>query len=163
MKETHMKTSTLTLLLQIAAVLHVVLLCAGASMPKAVNLRAHLATLPPFIRRLVFVYFSFIGLMLVGFGCLTFFFAGAMAAGEPLARALCLLFTAFWTLRLVAAAFIFDVRPYLTNRFYRLGHQAINLVFLYLVAVYALAVWKGVSAPTRSDRKTADWERARLP
>src|SRR5438477_8969619 len=101
---------TLITLLQIAAVLHLGLVWAGASMPRAVNLRAHLATLPPFIRRLFFVYFSFIGLVLIGFGCLTFFFAEAMAAGEPLARALCLLLTAFWTLRLVAAAFIFDVR-----------------------------------------------------
>ena len=112
-------------------------------MPKAVNLSGHLATLPPFIRRLFFVYYGFIGLMLVGFGGLTYFFAPAMAAGEPLARALCLLLIAFWTLRLVAAAFIFDVRPYLRNWLYRLGYQAINIVFLYLLVVYVLAFWKG--------------------
>ena len=138
-----MKIATLITLLQIAALLHLGLIWAGASMPKAVNLRAHLATLPSFIRRLFFVYFTFIGLVLVGFGCLTFFFARAIAAGEPLARALCVLFTAFWTARLVVAGFVFDVRPYLTNWFYRLGHQVTNLVFVYLVAVYALALWKG--------------------
>jgi hypothetical protein len=138
-----MKTSTLSILLQIAALLHIGLICAGASMPRAVKLRAHLATLPPFIRRLFLAYFSFIGLVLFGFGCLTFFFADAMAAGEPLARALCVLLTAFWTLRVIAMAFIFDVRPYLTNWFYRLGYHAINLIFFYLVAVYAVAVWKG--------------------
>ena len=38
---------------------------------------------------------------------------------------------------------IFDVRPYLTNWFLRLGDQATNVVFLYLVLVYALAAWKG--------------------
>ena len=140
-----MNTSSLTILLQIAALLHIGLICAGASMPRAVGLRTHLAALPPFIRRLFLVYFSFIGLVLFGFACLTFFFADAMAAGEPLARAFCVLLTAFWTLRLVAMAFIFDVRPYLTNWFYRLGYQATNLVFVYLVAVYALAVWKGGS------------------
>lgn len=138
-----MKTSTLTTLLQIAAILHIGLLCAGASMPKAVNLRRHIATLPPFLRQLFLVYFSFIALMLVGFGSLTFLFAHAIAAGEPTARALCVLMTIFWSIRLVVAAFIFDVRPYLTNWFYRLGHQATNLVFVYLVAVYALAAWKG--------------------
>ena len=140
-----MNTSSLTILLQIAALLHIGLICAGASMPRAVGLRTHLVALPPFIRRLFLVYFSFIGLVLFGFACLTFFFADAMAAGEPLARAFCVLLTAFWTLRLVAMAFIFDVRPYLTNWFYRLGYQATNLVFVYLVAVYALAVWKGGS------------------
>jgi len=138
-----MKTTTLITLLQIAGLLHIGLMCAGASMPRAVNLNAHLAVLPAFIRRLFLVYFSFIGLMLAGFGCLTFFFAGPMASGEPLARALCVLLLAFWTLRLIAAGFIFDVRPYLTNWFYRLGYHAINLVFVYLAAVYALAIWKG--------------------
>lgn len=138
-----MKTATLTLLLQIAAVLHVGLVCAGASMPRAVGLHGHLAALPPFIRRLFFVYFTFIGFVLIGFGALTFCFAGAMAAGEPLARALCALMLAFWSLRLVAAAFIFDVRPYLTNWFYRAGYQATNTVFAYLVLIYLLTIWKG--------------------
>src|SRR5262249_52818584 len=138
-----MNTSTLTVLLQIAALLHLGLLCAGASMPKAVNLRGHIATLPPFLRRLFLVYFSFIALMLVGFGSLTFLFAHAMATGEPTARAFCVLMMVFWSIRLIVAAFIFDVRPYLTNWFYRIGHQATNLVFLYLVTIYALAAWKG--------------------
>jgi hypothetical protein len=138
-----MNTSTLTVLLQIAAILHICLLCAGASMPKAVNLLGHIATLPLFLRRLFLVYLSFIGLVLIGFGLLTFSFAHAMAAGEPIARALCVLMTVFWSIRLLVAGFVFDVRPYLTNWFYRLGYQATNMVFVYLVAVYALAVWKG--------------------
>src|SRR5438552_614064 len=131
-----MKTQTLTLLLQAAALLHIGLICAGASMPKAVNLTANLKRLPSFIRRLFLVYYAFIGLMLVGFGTLTFVFADAMARGEPLARGLCILLTAFWGLRLIAAAFIFDVRPYLTNWFYRIGYHVLNLAFVYILAVY---------------------------
>jgi len=137
-----MNTTTLTVLLQIAALLHIGLICAGASMPKAVNLRGHLSVLPPFIRQLFFIYFSFIGLMLVGFGSLTFIYAPAMAAGQPVARGLCVLLTAFWSLRLFAA-FVFDVRPYLSNWIYRLGYGSINLIFVYLVFVYVLAAWKG--------------------
>ena len=140
-----MTIRTLTILLQIAGLLHIGLVWAGASMPAAVNLRGHLATLPPFIRRLFYVYLSFIGMLLVGFGCLTFFFAGALASGGGLARGICLLLVAFWSLRLIAAAFVFDVRPYLTNWFYRIGYHAINLVFVYLLAVYVLAAWKGGS------------------
>ena len=136
-----MNTSTLTLMLKIAALLHLPLIWAGASMPKAVNLSAHLAILPQFIRRLFLVYFGFIGLMLVGFGSLTFLFADTLAAGKGLALGFCILLTLFWTVRLVAAGFIFDVRPYLTNRFYRVGYHAINLIFIYLLGVYVLAVW----------------------
>jgi hypothetical protein len=138
-----MTTKTLTILLQAAALLHLGLICAGASMPKAVGLRTNLAVLPEFIRRLFLVYYAFIGLMLVGFGTLTFVFAEAMARGEPVARGLCILLTAFWALRLIAAAFIFDVRPYLTNWFYRIGYQALNLAFIYILAVYVLAVFAG--------------------
>jgi hypothetical protein len=138
-----MKTHTLVLLLQFAGLLHLGLAWAGATMPRAVQLRAHLVALPPFIRRLFLVYFAFVGMVLVGFGALTFFFANEMAAGEPLARALCLLCLVFWTARLFVASFIFDVRPYLRNWFYRIGYQATNLVFVYLVGVYALAVWNG--------------------
>src|SRR5262245_59022234 len=138
-----MNSSTLVLLLQLAAVSHIGLLCAGASMPKAVALQDNLATLPSFIRRLFYVYFGFIALMLVAFGVMTFLFATPMAAGEPVARGLCILMAAFWTVRLIAAAFVFDVRPYLRNWFYRIGYQALNLVFVYLVAVYVLVAWKG--------------------
>jgi hypothetical protein len=138
-----MNIRTLTLLLQIAGALHLGLAWAGASMPAAVNLKTHLATLPSFIRRLFYVYYAFIGLMLVGFGSVTFFYAGDLAAGGNLARAFCFLLIAFWLLRLIAAAFIFDVRPYLKNWLYRLGYHAINLVFCYLLAVYVLAAWKG--------------------
>ena len=138
-----MTTETLVTLLQIAALCHVGLVWAGASMPKAVNLQGHLATLPLFIRRLFLVYFAFIGLVLVGFGSLTFFFARAIAAGEPIARGFCVLLVAFWTLRLIVATFVFDVRPYLKNWLYRLGYWATNLVFVYLLAVYVLALWKG--------------------
>ncbi len=138
-----MRTSTLTTLLQFAGLLHLGLLCAGATMTRAVGLSAHLASLPQFLRRLFYVYFSSIGLVLAGFGCLTFLFAGAMAAGVPVARGLCAVLAAFWALRLIAAAFVFDVRPYLTHWLYRIGYQATNLTFVYLLAVYALAVWKG--------------------
>src|SRR5260221_10942128 len=109
-----MKTTTLTLLLQIAGVLHLGLLCAGAVMPRAVNLRTHLATLPPFIRRLFWVYYSFIALCLVSFGLITVTLAGTLAAGGNLGRALCAFLALFLTIPLLAPPFIFVVPPYLT-------------------------------------------------
>jgi hypothetical protein len=141
-----MNTNTLTLLLQVAGLLHLGLLCAGLWMPKVVGLREHLATLPGFIRRLFWVYYSFIGLCLVSFGLLTFTLAGTLAEGSTLARALCLFLAAFWSLRLLAATFVFDLRPYLTNGYRRVGYHAINIVFAYLPLVYALAAWKGASS-----------------
>lgn len=127
------------LLLQIAGVLHLGLMCAGLLMPQVVGIRAHLARLPPFIRQLFWVYYSFIALCLVSFSIITIVFADTLAAGGNLARALCVFFALFWMLRLIAGTFIFDMRPYLTNSYRRLGYQAINVVFAYLPVVYALA------------------------
>jgi hypothetical protein len=134
---------TLTLALQIAGVLHLGLICAGSMMPGVVGMRTHLTVLPPFVRQLFWVYYSFIGLCLVSFGTITVTLAPALASGSNLARALCLFFAAFWTLRLIAATFVFDMRPYLTNSYRRLGYHAINIVFVYLPIVYAWAAWKG--------------------
>jgi hypothetical protein len=129
----------LTLLLQIAGVLHLGLMGAGLLMPHVVGMRRHLAALPPFIRQLFWVYYSFIALCLVSFSLITILFAGTLATGGNLARALCAFFALFWTLRLIAATFVFDMRPYLTSRSRRLGYHAINIVFAYLPVVYALA------------------------
>jgi hypothetical protein len=132
-------TITLTLLLRIAGALHLALIGAGLLMPKVVRMRWHLVTLPPFIRQLFWVYYAFIALCLVSFSLITIVFAETLAAGDTLARALCAFFAVFWTLRLIAAAFVFDMRPYLTNSRRRLGYHALNVVFAYLPIVYALA------------------------
>ena len=138
-----MKPETLSWLLRIAGVLHLGLLCAGLMMPKVVNLPRHLTALPTFIRKLFWVYYAFIGLCLVSFGCITFGLARELAAGSILARALCVFLAAFWTLRLVAASFVFDLNPYLISLPRRIGYYATNLVFSYLPVVYLLAAWKG--------------------
>jgi hypothetical protein len=140
-----MKSSTLVLLIQIAGLMHMGLVCAGLMMPGVVQMRVHLSGVPEFIRRLFWVYYTFIGLCLVSFGWLSFTLAERLAEGSPLARAVCGFLAAFWTLRLIAATFIFDLRPYLTNRYRRFGLHVVNLVFAYLPIIYFLAAWKGGS------------------
>src|SRR5436190_22008738 len=104
-----MKMLNLTLALQIAGILHLGLICASAMMPGVVRMRSNLASLPPFIRQLFWVYYSFIGLCLVSFGTITIALAPMLAGGSNLARALCAFFSVFWTVRLIAATFIFDM------------------------------------------------------
>lgn len=133
----------LTTLLQLAGLMHIGLVWAGLTMPRAVGLAGHLKPLPPFIRNLVWVYYTFVGLILISFGILTFVFAQEIAGGEPVARGLCILMAVFWTVRLFAAVFVFDVRPYLANGWYRLGYQATNAVFAYLIVIYIRAAWRG--------------------
>lgn len=134
---------TLTILLKFAAVLHAALICAGAAMPKAVNLHAHVGLLPTFIRRLFWVYYGFIGLIIVSFGVLTWCYAEPMALGAPIARALSLLMAVFWLARIAMALFVLDARPFVTSWRYRIGYYALNTVFIYLTATYVWAALEG--------------------
>lgn len=137
-----MKTVDLKTLLQIAGLLHLGLIGAGLLMPRVVRLRSHISSLPPFIGKLFWVYYTFIGLSLISFGLITFAYAGTLANGGGLARAICFFLALFWTIRLVAAAFIFDVRPYLTTGLLRLGYWATNVVFTFLPFIYIYAALK---------------------
>lgn len=131
------------LLLKLAALTYLGLLAAGALLPGVVGLRRHLSTLPRFIRQLFWVYYTFIGLSLVCFGLGTWLFADELAAGTPLARAVCVFLALFWTVRLVAGTFVFDLRPYLTNRWRRVGLAAANIVFACLPFIYG---WAAITA-----------------
>jgi hypothetical protein len=124
------------LILKLAALTHLGLIAAGLLMPGVVGLRTHLASVPPFVRSLFWVYYSFIGLSLVSFGLGTFLLAEDLASGTRLARAVCGFLMVFWTVRLVAAHFIFDLRPYLTDPWRRIGLHLANLVFAALPVVY---------------------------
>jgi hypothetical protein len=99
--------------------------------------------LPKFIQQLFWVYYSFIGLCLVGFGLGTFLLADQLASGTPLARAVCGFMAIFWTLRFIAATFVFDLRPYLTTPWRRIGLAAANLVFTCLPIIYGWAALAG--------------------
>ena len=133
-----------TLILKLTALTYLGLLAAGLLMPGVVGLRQHISALPKFIRQLFWVYYAFIGLSLICFGLGTFVLADQLAAGTPLARAVCGFLALFWTMRFVAGTFVFDLRPYLTNRWRRAGLTAANLVFTCLPIVYGWLALKGL-------------------
>jgi hypothetical protein len=129
----------LPLLLKIAGWLHFCILIASASTPKALDWKKNLAALHPFLRRLFWVYGTFIVLVIISFGTITLRHGGEIIAGTPLARSFCLFIAIFWLARLFVQFFVFDARPFLTNWFYRIGYHGLTLVFIYFTAVYGAA------------------------
>ncbi|HVU17979.1 MAG TPA: hypothetical protein VHD32_13720 [Candidatus Didemnitutus sp.] len=127
------------LILKLAAVAHLGLIAAGLLMPQATGLWAETERLSPFGRGLFRTYYAFIGLCLVSFGLGSWIFAPELVSGTPLARALCGFLAVFWTIRLVAAVWVLDVKPYLTNGWWRLGYAATNVVFGLMPFCYAWA------------------------
>ena len=131
----------LAMWLQLAGLLHAGLLCAGVMMPRVVEMRSHVATLPPFLRSLFWTYYAFIGASIAGFGCVTFFYAEELASGGSLERAVAGFLAMFWTARMVVAGFVFKMEEYLTNWMFRVGYAVVNGVFVYFIIVYALAAF----------------------
>lgn len=132
--------------LKLAALAHFGLIAAGALMPRATGLWKECARLSAFGRTLFRVYYAFIGLCLFSFGIGSWVFAGELASGAPLARAMCGFLAAFWTVRLIAALLL-DVRPYLVNGWWRFGYTLTNVVFTTLPLIYAWGAVRAGGAP----------------
>jgi hypothetical protein len=126
-------------LLFIGGALHFVILIASALTPRVLDWRANLKALHPFLRRLFWVYGSFIILVIVSFGALTLLNAEELASGAPLARSICAVIAIFWLTRLAVQFFIFDAKPFLTTTFLRFGYQGLTLFFVALVFIYSCA------------------------
>jgi hypothetical protein len=119
--------------------LHFVILVASALTPRVLDWRTNLATLPPFLRRLFWVYGCFIVLVIISFGALTLLHADELASGAPLPRSVCAVIALFWLARLAVQFFVFDARPFLTTSFLRLGYHGLTLLFTALVLIYGSA------------------------
>ena len=126
-------------LLQLAGLLQFSILIASALVPRVLDWRTNLVGLNPFLRKLFWVYGIFIVLVIIGFATLTLRHVDAMAAGEPLARSLCLFIAIFWAVRLVVQIAVFDARPFLTTWFYKLGYHTLTLTFACLLTIYSWA------------------------
>jgi hypothetical protein len=125
--------------LRLAGAGHFAILSASALVPKVLDWKNSLKSLPPFLRTLFWVYGIFIVLTISGLGALTLFNAHEMAAGTFAARSLATFSAIFWGARLFVQLFVFDARPYLTNRWLKLGDHLLTLAFLFFTIVYGVA------------------------
>ena len=131
----------LELLIFIGGILHFGILLASAKVPQVLDWKASLEKLDPLSRQLVWVHGVFIVLVIVGFGLLSLFFAGELAAGSPLARAVCFFIAFFWAARLFVQFIVFDAKPYLVTTFLKVGYHGLTVVFMYHAIVYGLAAF----------------------
>lgn len=127
------------LLLLAGGLLQLLILIASALTPRVLDWRANLAALHPFLRRLFWVYGSFIVLVIFSFGALTLFYADELASDASFPRAVCAVIAIFWLARLAVQFFVFDAKPFLTTTFLRIGYHGLTLLFAALVFIYGCA------------------------
>lgn len=129
----------LEMLLRVAGLLHFSLLVAGSLLPFVLDWRRDLKKLDRLSQQIVWAHGLFIVMVIIGFGTASLVLPNELAAGTPLARALCGFIALFWLARLVVQLFFFDAEPHLTHWFLRLGYRGLTGVFTYLAIVYAVA------------------------
>lgn len=126
-------------LLLLGGALHFVILIASALTPRLLDWRRNLAALHPFLRRLFWVYGTFIVLTILSFGTLTLARIDELSSAGPLARAVCAMIAIFWLARLAVQFFVFDARPFLTSGFRRVGYHGLTFLVSALVFIYGAA------------------------
>ena len=131
--------TTIEWLLFLGGILHFGILTGAVLVPRVLDFRGQLAKVSELLRQMVWVYAVFIFLTIVAFGTISVCFVGPLAAGTPLARAVCAFIAIFWLARLAIQFFVFDAKPYLKHWFLKLGYHGLTIVFLYHTIVYSLA------------------------
>jgi hypothetical protein len=129
----------LSTLIFIGGILHFGILLASALVPQVLDWKASLSKLDPLSRNLIWVHGAFIVLVIIAFGVLSVLFAGDLASGTRLARAMCAFIAVFWSLRLFVQFFIFDAKPFLKNIILKIGYNGLTVVFAYNAVIYAWA------------------------
>jgi len=136
---------TLRLHLQIAGALLFGLGLAHVFFNRYFGWDQELAPVSLFTRRVFQVHCFFIVLVLMGTGSM--FYADAPLEPTPLARAMLAGIAVFWLCRLLAQFFIYDPAIWRGDRFRTWMHGAFSALWVYLVAVYGLALWQTTSPP----------------
>jgi hypothetical protein len=139
-----MTPTTLATLLLLGGVCHFGILTASALVPRVLDWEGELKHLSPLSRHLVWTHGAFIVLTIVAFGVISVANASHLADGSAVSRWFCGFVAAFWLGRLGIQVFLFDARPFLTNRLLKLGYHGLTAVFTYLGVVYA---WAAVAPP----------------
>ena len=130
---------TLEMMIRIAGLLHFAIFLIAIWVPCVMDWKKLLSSLDPMMRHLLWVYAVFIMFIILGFGALSFIFAGLLASGTGLAKFLCGFIAIFWTGRVIVQLFVFDIRPLVHHWFFKLGFHVLTAIFTYLSGIYSLA------------------------
>lgn len=115
---------------------------AGVQVPLRLNWREELPRLSAFNRKLVRVYFAFIGATIAGFGAMTFALHDEMLRGDRAALWLAGFIGLWWSARIAIDAAYFDHRDWPKGRAFLFGHALLTTTFIAMAATYlGLVVW----------------------
>ena len=119
-----------------AGLAHFAVLVASALVPQVLDWKSDLARVAPLTRRLVWVHGWYIVGVIVFFGVLGSTMSGALAAGTPLARAICGFIALFWTARIALQYRVLYEKKLMRDARVRAGYHGLTCLFAFFVLVF---------------------------
>lgn len=116
---------------------HFLVLGAGLQVPWRLGWREELQRLRPLNRKLLWVYYGYIGTFILTFGGVLLGLHDEMLAGERGAVALLGIITVFWTARIVIDALVFEHSDWPEGPLFGIGHTLLTSLFVFV----ALSGW----------------------
>ena len=113
-------------------------LFASALVPVRLEWKQSLASLPPLMQQLFWVYGGYVVLSIISLGLVCVLNASEMAQSGPLARAICVYGMVFWGIRLALQP-ILAAKPFLTTWWLYGGYHLLTVLFLSFAMVYIWA------------------------
>ncbi len=121
-----------------AGFLQLSVLVASSLVPLRLQWRRVFVGLPRLHLQLYWVYGGYVVLAIVANGLVCVFNSAELAAGSPLARAVCGYIAVFWGIRLSLQA-VLDVKEHLTTWWLRAGYHTLTVLFASFTALFAWA------------------------
>jgi len=122
-----------------AGLAHFAVLAASALVPQVLDWKRDLARVAPLTRRLVWVHGWYVVGCIVFFGVLGSTLSGALAAGTPLARAVCGFIALFWTVRIALQYRVLYAPDVMRDARVRAGYHALTCLFAFFAVVFGSA------------------------
>ncbi|MBN9418811.1 MAG: hypothetical protein J0I12_25390 [Candidatus Eremiobacteraeota bacterium] len=119
---------------------HFLVLAAGLQVPWRLGWRQELARLRPLNRKLLWVYYGYIGTFILTFGCVILGLHDEMLTGERGARVLLGIITVFWTGRIVVDGLVFEHSDWPEGPLFGIGHTLLTSLFIFLAMTGWLVV-----------------------
>lgn len=127
--------------LRIAGVLQILLALAHFDFPRRFGWREELAGVSLLARQVFYVHMFFVCVALALFGTLSLLAPDALLERTRLSRLVLGGILLFWLLRLFCQWFVYDARLWRGNAFRTAMHGVFTLLWIYLTAVYGVALW----------------------
>ena len=103
-----MISNELTSLIWLAGGIHAAIVLANIPLPRKLQVKHNLSSVPGFLRQVFYVHWFYIVLIVALFAVLCFAFAPELAGGSALGRFLSAFIAGFWLLRLALQWFFYD-------------------------------------------------------